>query len=161
MRALNSDLIVPFLILLSKWNTKWEGFNNIKIFSFYFGDRVHDYGNDFWCKCGGLHTADRRKTSMRKTGAVGGCGWTRSGSAVQCGSCQSSRFVPPSLEAADALITVYLHAAGHREEKLKYVEHERPLCASKAFLSVEPDLNYRVTPEPPGPCIPIILTIRY
>lgn len=54
---------------------------------------------------------------------------------MQSGSCQSSRFVSLALEAADALITVYLHTAGHYEEKYEYVENRYLLSASKAFLS--------------------------
>lgn len=44
------------------------------------------------------------------------CGWMSSGSAVQCGSCQSSRFVSQALEATDALSTVYLHNEEVNEE---------------------------------------------
>lgn len=36
------------------------------------------------------------------------CGWMSSGSAVQCGSCQSSRFVSQASEVTDAFSTVYL-----------------------------------------------------
>lgn len=36
-------------------------------------------------------------------------GWMASGSAVQCGSCQSSRFVSQALEATEAFSNIYSH----------------------------------------------------
>lgn len=44
------------------------------------------------------------------------CGWMSSGSAVQCGSCQSSRFLSQALEAIDAPSTVYLQINEVNEE---------------------------------------------